>query len=105
MLSESEFRKLADDEIKSIAAQLDAYTELSVDFASETLTIEFDDGDKFVLNQQGAARQIRFAANFAAGHFDHDPAGKGWKDSKTGEALRARVARDIGKKIGKDVKL
>jgi len=103
MLDEHDFRKMADEELKALSRKLDVYAELSVDFANETLTVEFDDGDKFVVNQQGASRQIWFAAAFQAAHFDWD--GSGWKDSKTGEALRVRVARDVGKKIGKPVAL
>src|SRR5438105_4510825 len=59
MISEQDFRKLADDELKAISRALDAYTELTVDYANETVTLEFDDGDRFVLNEQGAARPPR----------------------------------------------
>lgn len=105
MLSESEFRKLADDELKKLSRALDLVRELTVDYANETLTIEFDDGDKFVINEQGAARQIWFAAAFEAAHFDFDPASKRWKDTKRGEELGARVSAAVSKKLGKPVAL
>jgi CyaY protein len=103
MVSESEFRKLASAELDAIARALDPVPELSVDLANETVTIEFDDGDRFVLNEQGPSRQLWFAASFAAAHFDWD--GANWKDSKTGETLRTRVARDIGQKLGRPVSI
>jgi iron donor protein CyaY len=103
VLSEPEFRKLADDELKALARGLDVHTELSVDYANETLTLEFEDGDKFVINEQGASRQIWFAAAFRAAHFDWD--GAAWKDAKTGEQLRARIAQDVGQKLGKPISL
>jgi CyaY protein len=105
MLSESEFRKLAEAELKALATALDPLTELTVDLANDILTIEFDDGQKYVANLQGPTRQIWFAANFAAGHYDYDPAAQAWRDSKTGEALRTRIARDVGQKLGKGIAL
>jgi iron donor protein CyaY len=105
MLTESEFRKVADEELKALAKLLDPSTELTVDVANDALTIEFDDGDKFVLNEQGPTRQLWFAASFQAAHFDFDASSRTWKDDKTGEQLRVRVARDIGKKLGKPVSL
>ena len=105
MLSESDFRHLADDELRAIAARLDPLSELTVDHANDIVTIEFDDGEKFVLNQQAPSRQLWFAAAFQAGHYDYDAAARVWKDHKTGETLRARVARDLGHKLGKSVAL
>lgn len=105
MLSEPEFRKLADDELKSISRALDRYTELTVDYANETLTIEFDDGDKFVLNEQGPTRQIWFAAAFEAAHFELDPTAGQWKDTKRGEELHARVSKAVGEKLKKPVSI
>lgn len=105
MLSESDFRHLADDELRAIAAKLDPLPELTVDHANDIVTIEFEDGEKFVLNQQAPSRQLWFAAAFRAGHYDFDPASRVWKDHKTGETLRARVARDLSHKLGRTVSL
>lgn len=105
MLAEQEFRKLADDELKSLAKKLDAFSELTADISADALLIEFDDGEKFILSQQPPTRQLWFAAAFQAGHYDFDEAARTWKDDKTGEALRARIARDIGTKLGRTVAL
>lgn len=105
MLSETDFRHLADDELRAIAAKLDPLPDLTVDHANDIVTIEFDDGEKFVLNQQAPSRQLWFAAAFQAGHYDFDPSAKVWKDSKTGEPLRARVSRDLSRKLGRSVAL
>jgi len=105
MLDEQAFRKLADDELKSLANKLDSITELTSDIAADALLIEFDDGDKFILSQQPPTRQLWFAAAFQAGHYDFDEAAHTWKDDKTGEQLRARIARDIGEKLGKPISL
>jgi len=103
MLTESEFRKLADAELKALAQKLDPIDGLSADGTADALTIEFDDGERFVLNQQGPTRQIWFAASFEAAHFSYD--GQNWLDAKTGEALRARISRDVSRKVGAAVAL
>jgi iron donor protein CyaY len=105
MGDESAFRKVAIKELEHISGKLDAFTELTVDLASEILTVEFDDGDKFVANLQGPTQQIWFAARYQAGHFSWDDVAKDWLDSKTKETLRARVARDVEFKLKKPVAL
>jgi iron donor protein CyaY len=105
MLDETEFRAVAHTELEYLAKVLDPIPELTVDLASDILTIEFEDGGKFVGNLQGPSRQIWFSANFAAGHYDFDAVAKVWKDSKTQEVFRVRVARDVGQKLGRSVAL
>jgi CyaY protein len=105
MLTEPEFRQLAHEELEAIARVLDPLGELTVDLANDILTIEFDDGSKYVANLQGPSRQIWFAANFAAGHYDYDAQARLWRDSKTAEPLRTRVARDVGQKLGRSIAL
>ena len=105
MLTEGEFRKLADDELKALAKKLDAVGELTADIAADALVIEFDDGEKFVLSQQPPTRQLWFAASFQAGHYDFHEASRVWKDDKTGEDLHARISRDVSKKLGRSFAL
>ena len=105
LLEEKEFRSLADQELRAISGVLDGFIDLTVDLASDILTIEFEDGTKFVANLQGPTRQIWLAADFTAGHFDFDPVARQWVDSKTGEVLRVRLARDLSQKLGRSIQL
>jgi CyaY protein len=104
-MDEPVFRKLADAELKVIAQALDPIEALTVDLANDILTIEFEDGQKYVANLQGPTRQIWFAANFTAGHYDFDQSSRTWRDSKNGEELRVRIARDVQQKLGKPVRI
>lgn len=99
VLDEDTFRKKAVAELNHLAKVLDSLAGLTVDFAGDNLTIEFDDGEKYVANPQGPARQLWFAARYQAGHYDLHGDGS-WKDMKTGEPLRSRVARDVSAKLG-----
>ena len=104
-MDEGQFRKKAGAELEHLAKGLDGFAELTVDLANEILTIEFEDGERFVANLQGPTRQIWFAAQYQAAHYDFDAAKSAWCDSKTGEALRARVSRDVSGKLKKQVAL
>jgi iron donor protein CyaY len=104
-MEEAEFRKLADGELKLLSDRLDQVKDLDVDLSNDILVIEFPDGEKFVANLQGPTRQIWFAAHFAAGHFEYDATRRCWKDTKTAEELRVRIARDVGSKLGKPIDL
>ena len=94
-MTESEFEKLASDALdrldKAVRDHVDA------DLANGILTLEFEDGAKFVINSHAAARQIWAAANLSAMHFSWD--GARWLDSKTGRELFAEVGRLVTEKL------
>ena len=63
-MEESEYRTLADACLQRVARWLEGIEPDEVDYTTGDgmLTLEFPDGARFVLNRQGAARQIWFAA-------------------------------------------
>jgi CyaY protein len=103
-MNEAEFDKLAATALDRLERALrDAADELDVDLANGILTLEFADGERFVINSHAAARQIWAAANLAAMHFSWD--GSRWVDSKTGAELFAEVGRIVSEKLAVPVKL
>lgn len=103
-MNEAEFDKLAATALDRLERALrDAADELDVDLANGILTLEFADGERFVINSHGAARQIWAAANLAAMHFGWD--GARWVDSKTGRELFAEVGRIVSEKLAVPVRL
>ena len=62
--------------------------------------LEFPDGVRFVLNRQGAASQMWFAAVDRAWHYDWDPARETWVDDRDGHDLYANLAEVVGRKLG-----
>ena len=103
--SDREFEKVAEAELRSLE---DVVGELGLDVEVELemgiLTLEFTDGDKYVINSHRAARQIWMAANRTAWHFDPLADGR-WVAKKTGDELRATLASVLAKKLGKPVTL
>lgn len=94
-MTESEFDKLAGDAL----ARLDEAVRDAVDadLSNGILTLEFEDGAKFVINSHAAARQIWAAANLSAMHFGWN--GAHWIDSKTGRELFAEIGRLVSEKL------
>jgi CyaY protein len=102
MLAEDEYVRLAHDELQHLIERLDALEtdRLEVELASDILTLEFDDGTKYVVNSHRAARQIWMAAERSAWHFDWDPSQGRWIASKSGDELWSTLGRLTEQKLG-----
>ena len=78
---------------------------VDADLAGDILTLEFEDGAKFVINSHSAARQIWAAANLSAMHFGwHEPT-QSWRDTKTGAELFTELGKLVSDKLAQPVKL
>jgi iron-sulfur cluster assembly protein CyaY len=75
--------------------------DLDVATGDGLVALEFEDGAKYVLNRQSAARQMWFAAAARAWHYDWN--GDAWVDDRDGHALYARVAEVVAEKLGRPV--
>ena len=106
-LTESDYDAVATPELERLIASLDALSQTSVEaeLASDILTIEFDDGTRYVLNSHRAARQIWLSAERSAWHFDYVPASKSWVAAKSGDELWSTLTRLLSTKLGEAVTL
>lgn len=104
-LSESEFERLADEELRHLLEAIDALDAasdaLEADLQMGVLTIVFEDGTKYVVNSHRAARQIWMAAEKRAWHFDYE----GRWFASSGDELRATLSEVLGRKLGTKVSL
>ncbi len=68
-LTESDYDAVAVPALHQLIESLDALSQASVEaeLASDILTIEFDDGTRYVLNSHRAARQIWLSAERSPG--------------------------------------
>lgn len=106
VLAEREFDDVADKTLRALSKALDALPQgVEADLQSGILTIEFDDGVKYVVNSHRAARQIWMAAERSAWHFDYRTAEKRWVASKSGDELWSTVEAVITRKLGESVTL
>jgi len=105
-MDEASFDHAARDELRHLE---DAFAdvdpdEVEVSTSDGVLRLDLRDGTRIVINSHRAARQIWMAAVASAWHFD--PAGDGtWRAAKSGDELRATIARLIRDHVGLDVRL
>ena len=105
-MDETRFDELADTELQALVQALGALEDrCDIELGGGILTIEFDDGTKFVVNSHRAARQIWLATGLVASHCSPEEKSGRWLDSKTGADLRAILADAVGRKLGAPVSL
>src|SRR3954471_21505621 len=101
-----DFAERADQALRKLEASLrDAADELDVDLADGILTIEFDDGAKYVVNSHATSQQIWMSAEMSAWHFAwHEPT-QSWRDTRSGVELFTELGQLVTAKVGQPVKL
>jgi CyaY protein len=103
--SEQAYEEAADRTLQALERALSEMDGLEADLASGILTIEFEDGVKFVINSHRAACQIWMAASLSAWHFDHHTAEDRWIAAKTGDELWSTLEGVLSRKLGRAVAL
>lgn len=100
-MDEVSFDRSAREELRALE---DAFTDIDPDDIEVTtsdgvLRLDLRDGTKIVINSHRAARQIWMAAVASAWHFDPQTDGT-WIAPKSGDELRATLARLVKDRIG-----
>ncbi len=105
-MTEAEYDALALPELSALVRALDALDlpGIQPELEGDVLNVEFDDGERFVINSHRAARQIWMAAERSAWHFDFVPEAR-WVAKKSGDELWSTLARVLSKKLGQTVSL
>jgi CyaY protein len=62
------------------------------------ITVTFRDGSQLIVNLQPPLQEIWLAARSGGYHYRHD--GNAWRDTRTGEELFARLAREASAQAG-----
>jgi len=104
-IDEATFEDLAESALRALETALNDVEGLEADLESGILSIEFEDGERFIINSHRAARQIWMAAQARAWHFDVDARTAQWTATKTHEELWACLQREIGQKLGRSIAL
>ncbi|HKA28331.1 MAG TPA: iron donor protein CyaY [Candidatus Binatia bacterium] len=99
-MDEQEYLRAADACLERAASWLGTFEDLDVTTSDGLVTMEFEDGARFVLNRQSAARQIWLAAGARAWHYRWDESAGAWVDDRDGHELFGRLATEVGEKLG-----
>jgi CyaY protein len=106
-VTEAEYEAAVFPELKALIRALDALdeTDIQAELAGDILTIEFEDGTRYVINSHRAARQLWMAAERSAWHFEPTPPDGRWVAKKSGDELWNTLTTVLERKLGKPVAL
>jgi iron donor protein CyaY len=105
MLDENDFRKRADgslDALKKALMVAEESADLEVEDQSGALHVSFDDGSRFVISPNAPVRQIWISALATSFKLDWSEEEQDFVLAKTGEKLKALVARLINQQLGEE---
>ena len=102
-MDEKEFEQRAGSALHKLESALSASDDLEVDLADGILTLEFEDGARFVMNSHAAAQQIWLSANMTAWHFGWHEATQSWRDTRSGVELFTELGRLVAEKLARPV--
>ena len=105
-MDEQEFRRKADAALAALKASLfaaEAAADMEVEEQAGALHISFDEPPgRFVISPNAPVRQIWISALATSFKLDWSEAAQGFVLEKTGESLKALVARLINQQLGAD---
>jgi CyaY protein len=106
-VTEAEYEAAAFPELKALVRALDALddADIQAELAGDILTVEFEDGSRYVINSHRAARQLWMAAERNAWHFDLTGPERRWVAKKSGDELWSTLTSVLEKKLDKKVDL
>ena len=106
MMDEIDFRKRADsalDSLKKSLMEAEESADLEVEDQSGALHVSFEDNSKFIISPNAPVRQIWISALATSFKLDWSDAERDFVLSKTGEKLKALVARLINQQLGEEL--
>jgi iron donor protein CyaY len=106
MLDENDFRKRADaalDSLKKSLMEAEESAEIEVEDQSGALHISFEDRSKFIISPNAPVRQIWISALATSFKLDWSDSQQDFVLSKSGEKLKALVARLINQQLGEEL--
>ena len=99
----AEFHRVIDTTLERVVRTLQTLDDLDFTASDGLVTLEFDDGARYVINRQSGNHQLWLAAGARAWHYDWDPAAGTWRDDRDGHDVWVRLRALVGEKLGRDV--
>jgi iron-sulfur cluster assembly protein CyaY len=99
-MDDHEYHLAADACLERVMRWLGDVEEFDVTASDGLVTVEFEDGTRFVLNRQSAAHQMWLAAGARAWHYGWDVARASWRDDRDGHELFTRIGEVVAEKLG-----
>jgi iron-sulfur cluster assembly protein CyaY len=103
------FSQHYDETIRDLETRLsnaiDGGTEFDFEKNGDVLTLEFDDGERFIISPNSPVQQLWVSANFSGSRFNWSDEANEWIHEKDGRALTHFLDEELSKKLGKAVSI
>lgn len=109
-MNDSEFHENVNEAMAQIedaieTAVVSGGADIDYETVSEILTLEFETGNKIIINKQAAAHQIWVADKSGGFHFNYDEARGQWLDDRSGAELFSELSRFASVQAGQEIDL
>ena len=88
-----------------LSDMIDAGSEFDIERNGDVLTIEFEDGERFVITPQTPFEQVWVSANYAGDRFNWSEEKNEWLNEKNNENLFFYIGHALSQKLGYPVNL
>jgi CyaY protein len=99
----AEFHRAVDAAIERVVRALQDAEDVDFTAGDGLLTLEFEDGARWVLNRQSGNHQLWLAAGARAWHYGWDAATASWRDDRDGHEVWERLRELLAAKLGRPV--
>ena len=94
--AQSPFNDRVDALLSAIEDAVDRWSDaidVDIERSGNVLTLTLESGQKLIVNSQQANEEVWVAARLGGFHYRWDDAGQCWTDTRSGEDLKAALAR------------
>lgn len=84
---------------------IDEGTEFDFEKNGDVLTIEFEDGERFIISPNSPVNQLWVSANYSGSRFNWSDEENDWIHEKQGDPLFLFLDKELSKKLGKPVSI
>jgi CyaY protein len=99
----AEYHRIIDATMDRVVRVLQALDDVDFTTSDGLVTLEFEDGARYVLNRQSGNQQLWLAAGTRAWHYGWDPVRRTWLDDRDGHEVWTRLGALVSEKLGRSV--
>ena len=105
----SEFSQHYDQTIRALEAKLsdliDSGSDMDYDRAGDVLTIEFSDGERYVVTPNAPVQQLWLSANYSGQRYNWSDESEQWLNDKSATPFTDQLAELLSAKLGEPIEL
>ena len=84
----------------TLTDRIDGGAEFDFDRAGDVISIEFEDGERFIISPNSPVEQLWLSANYAGSRYNWSDEAKAWVNEKTCQFFLKDLETELSKKLG-----